>query len=162
MPRNHEALARDHTVGPREVDPDAEVFLCHELVDPHLSRATGIAAIRKVAPYRELTRQFGEPLFERIDAAASPAQKKRLAQLTPDRVKSAELAGEKIQSILTRAPGNDASIGGLKVIAEHGWFAARPSGTEDVYKIYAESRRGAEHLRQIQQEAQSIVTAALA
>jgi len=111
--------------------------------------------------YRELTRQFGEPLFERIDAAASPAQKKRLAQLTPDRVKSAELAGEKIRSILTRAPGNDASIGGLKVIAEHGWFAARPSGTEDVYKIYAESRRGAEHLRQIQQEAQSIVTAAL-
>jgi len=112
--------------------------------------------------YRELTRQFGEPLFERIDAAASPAQKKRLAQLTPDRVKSAELAGEKIRSILTRAPGNDASIGGLKVIAEHGWFAARPSGTEDVYKIYAESRRGTEHLRQIQQEAQSIVTAALA
>ena len=111
--------------------------------------------------YRELTRQFGEPLFERIDAAASPAQKKRLSQLTPDRVKSAELAGEKIRSILTRAPGNDASIGGLKVIAEHGWFAARPSGTEDVYKIYAESRRGAEHLRQIQQEAQSIVTAAL-
>jgi len=112
--------------------------------------------------YRELTRQFGEPLFERIDAAASPAQKKRLAQLTPDRVKSAELAGERIRSILTRAPGNDASIGGLKVIAEHGWFAARPSGTEDVYKIYAESRRGTEHLRQIQQEAQSIVTAALA
>ncbi len=102
--------------------------------------------------YRELTRQFGEPLFERIDAAATPAQKKLLSQLTPERVKSAELAGEKIQSILTRAPGNGAAIGGLKVIAEHGWFAARPSGTEDVYKIYAESRRGAEHLRQIQQE----------
>jgi phosphoglucomutase len=111
--------------------------------------------------YRELTQQFGEPLFERIDAAATPAQKKLLSQLTPERVKSAELAGEKIQSILTRAPGNDAAIGGLKVIAEHGWFAARPSGTEDVYKIYAESRRGAGHLRQIQQEAQTIVTAAL-
>jgi phosphoglucomutase len=112
--------------------------------------------------YRELTQQFGAPLFERIDAAATPAQKKLLSQLTPERVKSAELAGERIQSILTRAPGNGAAIGGLKVIAEHGWFAARPSGTEDVYKIYAESRRGIEHLRQIQAEAQSIVGAALA
>jgi phosphoglucomutase len=77
-------------------------------------------------------------------------------------VKSAELAGEKIQSILTRAPGNGASIGGLKVIAEHGWFAARPSGTEDVYKIYAESYRDVEHLKRIQEEAQGIVAAALA
>jgi phosphoglucomutase len=111
--------------------------------------------------YRELTQQFGAPAFERIDAAATPAQKKLLAQLTPERVKSAELAGGKITSILTRAPGNGAAIGGLKVIAEHGWFAARPSGTEDVYKIYAESYRGVEHLRQIQEQAQSIVSAAL-
>jgi phosphoglucomutase len=112
--------------------------------------------------YRELTRQFGAPSFERIDAAATPAQKKLLSQLTPEKVKSAELAGEKIQTILTRAPGNNAAIGGLKVIAEHGWFAARPSGTEDVYKIYAESYRDTAHLRKIQEEAQGIVSAALA
>jgi phosphoglucomutase len=111
--------------------------------------------------YRELTRDFGVPLFERIDAAATPAQKKLLANLTPEQVKSKDLAGGKIQSILTKAPGNDASIGGLKVVAEGGWFAARPSGTEDVYKIYAESYRSADHLKQIQAEAQQIVTAAL-
>ena len=111
--------------------------------------------------YRELTRQFGAPCFERIDAAATPAQKKLLSQLTPDKVRSAELAGEKIQSTLTHAPGNHAAIGGLKVVAEHGWFAARPSGTEDVYKIYAESYRDTGHLRQIQEEAQSIVAAAI-
>ena len=111
--------------------------------------------------YRELTRAFGEPLFERIDAAATPAQKKLLANLKPEQVKSKELAGGKIQSILTKAPGNDASIGGLKVVADGGWFAARPSGTEDVYKIYAESYRSADHLKQIQAEAQSIVSAAL-
>jgi phosphoglucomutase len=112
--------------------------------------------------YRELTRDFGAPLFERIDAPATPAQKKRLSQLTPRQVLSKELAGEAIVSILTQAPGNGAAFGGLKVIAEHGWFAARPSGTEDLYKIYAESDRNAEHLRRIQQEAQVIVTAALA
>jgi len=111
--------------------------------------------------YRELTSEFGEPRFERIDAAATPAQKKLLSRLTPEQVTSKELAGEKIQTILTNAPGNNAAIGGLKVIAEHGWFAARPSGTEDVYKIYAESYRDAEHLRRIQQEAQQIVSAAL-
>ena len=111
--------------------------------------------------YRELTRQFGAPCFERIDAAATPAQKKLLSQLTPDKVKSAELAGEKIQSTLTQAPGNHAAIGGLKVIAENGWFAARPSGTEDVYKIYAESYRDTGHLRQIQEEAQGIVATAI-
>jgi phosphoglucomutase len=111
--------------------------------------------------YRELTRAFGEPLFERIDAAATPAQKKLLGQLKPEQIESKELAGGKIQSILTRAPGNDAAIGGLKVVADGGWFAARPSGTEDVYKIYAESYRGADHLKRIQAEAQTIVTAAL-
>jgi phosphoglucomutase len=111
--------------------------------------------------YRELTRAFGEPLFERIDAAATPAQKKLLGQLRPEQVKSKELAGGKIQSILTQAPGNGAAIGGLKVVAEGGWFAARPSGTEDVYKVYAESYRSADHLKQIQAEAQTIVTAAL-
>jgi phosphoglucomutase len=112
--------------------------------------------------YRELAHEFGEPLFERIDAAATPAQKKLLSKLTPQQVSSKELAGEAIHSILTQAPGNNAGIGGLKVIAEHGWFAARPSGTEDVYKIYAESFRGADHLHHIQQEAQTIVAAAFA
>lgn len=112
--------------------------------------------------YRELTREFGEPSFERIDAPATPAQKQALSRLTAQRVLSTQLAGEAIQNILTQAPGNGAGIGGLKVIAEHGWFAARPSGTEDVYKIYAESFHGVDHLRRIQDEAQAIVSAALA
>lgn len=111
--------------------------------------------------YRELTRELGEPLFARIDAPATPAQKKLLGRLTPQQVVSKQLAGEAIQSILTQAPGNDAAIGGIKVIAEHGWFAARPSGTEDVYKIYAESYRGADYLRHLQEEAQQIVSTAL-
>jgi phosphoglucomutase len=111
--------------------------------------------------YLELTREFGAPVFERIDASATPAQKALLSKLSPQRVKSEQLAGEKIESILTQAPGNDAAIGGLKVVAENGWFAARPSGTEDIYKIYAESLRGADHLRRILAEAQTIVGAAL-
>ncbi|HUX31475.1 MAG TPA: phosphoglucomutase (alpha-D-glucose-1,6-bisphosphate-dependent) [Thiobacillus sp.] len=112
--------------------------------------------------YRELARELGEPAYERIEAPATPEQKQKLAQLSPQQVRSAELAGEPIQTILTQAPGNDAPIGGLKVITESGWFAARPSGTEDIYKIYAESFRGADHLRRIQVEAQAIVTDALA
>ena len=111
--------------------------------------------------YRELEREFGAPVYDRLDAPATPAQKRTLARLSPQQIKSAELAGEKIEVILTRAPGNDAPIGGLKVIAKSGWFAARPSGTEDIYKIYAESFRDADHLRRIQAEAQSIVGAAL-
>ena len=111
--------------------------------------------------YRELAREFGEPVYDRVEAPATPEQKQKLAQLSPQQVLSAELAGEKIQSILTQAPGNGAPIGGLKVIAESGWFAARPSGTEDIYKIYAESFRGADHLRRILAEAQAIVGAAL-
>ncbi len=112
--------------------------------------------------YRDLVSEFGEPAYDRIDAPATPEQKKKLAQLSPDQIRSAELAGEKIQRILTQAPGNDAPIGGLKVEAENGWFAARPSGTENIYKIYAESFRGADHLHQIQVEAQAIVSEALA
>jgi len=112
--------------------------------------------------YRELTREFGECFSDRVDAPATPEQKKMLAQLSPQQVRSAELAGEKIQSLLTHAPGNGAAIGGLKVVAESGWFAARPSGTENIYKIYAESFRGADHLRRILAEAQTIVGAALA
>ena len=112
--------------------------------------------------YRQLAHELGDPVADRVDAPATPEQKKKLAQLSPQQVLSAELAGEKIQSILTNAPGNDAPIGGLKVVAENGWFAARPSGTEDIYKVYAESFSGADHLRRILAEAQSIVAAALA
>ena len=112
--------------------------------------------------YAELTREFGEPVYDRVEAPATPDQKKRLARLSPRQMKFTELAGEKIQTILTRAPGNGASIGGVKVITESGWFAARPSGTEDITKIYAESFRGAAHLRRILEEAQTIVNEALA
>jgi phosphoglucomutase len=113
------------------------------------------------AVYRMLEDRLGSPVYERIDAPATPAQKAALKNLSPDAVQAEELAGERILARLTRAPGNDAAIGGLKVVAENGWFAARPSGTEDVYKIYAESFLGADHLRQIQQEAKAIVDAAM-
>jgi phosphoglucomutase len=111
--------------------------------------------------YRELAREFGEPVYDRMEAPATAEQKRVLATLSPQNIRSAELAGEKIQDILTRAPGNDAAIGGVKVVADSGWFAARPSGTEDIYKIYAESFKGPDHLRRIQQEAQSIVSDAM-
>jgi len=110
--------------------------------------------------YQELTDLFGTPHYERLDAPATAEQKTCLAALTPDQVDARELAGEQILAKLTSAPGNGASIGGLKVATENGWFAARPSGTEDIYKIYAESFRGADHLRRIQDEAQQIVNAA--
>jgi phosphoglucomutase len=112
--------------------------------------------------YQELTREFGAPAYDRVEAPASPEEKTLLSKLSPKQVKSTELAGEKIEAILTRAPGNDAPIGGLKVAAKSGWFAARPSGTENIYKIYAESFRGTDHLRQLLQEAQSMVSDALA
>ena len=112
--------------------------------------------------YRELTSEFGEPLYDRVEAPATSDQKRQLARLSPGQVRLTELAGEKIETVLTHAPGNDAPIGGLKVMAENGWFAARPSGTEDIYKIYAESFRGADHLHRILAEAQTIVGAALA
>jgi phosphoglucomutase len=111
--------------------------------------------------YSDLTKEFGEPIFERIDAPATPKQKELLAKLSPEQIKTKDLAGEEITSILTKAPGNGASIGGLKVMSENGWFAARPSGTEDIYKIYAESFKGKDHLHQIQDEAQIIVSKAL-
>ena len=114
------------------------------------------------AIYREFRHEFGEPAYDRVDAPATPEQKERLAKLSPQQVKHTELAGEKIKIMLTHAPGNGAPIGGLKVVAEHGWFAARPSGTENIYKIYAESFQGAEHLHRILAEAQTIINAALA
>ena len=112
--------------------------------------------------YRELTQEFGEPVYDRTEAPATPAQKKILSKLSPKQVLCTDLGGEKIQTILTDAPGNGAPIGGIKVIAKSGWFAARPSGTENIYKIYAESFRGADHLQHIMDEAQTIVNDALA
>ena len=108
--------------------------------------------------YRELTRELGEPTYERIDAPATSAQKAILLKLSPEQVPAKELAGRKITGKLTHAPGNGAAIGGLKVITDAGWFAARPSGTEDVYKLYAESFQGIEHLRRIQQEAKALIS----
>jgi phosphoglucomutase len=104
-----------------------------------------------------LTREFGEPAYERIDSPATPAQKAALAKLSPAQVRATELAGEPVERVLARAPGNGAPIGGVKVIAAHGWFAARPSGTEDVNKVYAESFRGRAHLRRIQEDADAIL-----
>ena len=111
--------------------------------------------------YGELTRELGEPVYELVEAPATSEQKAILANLSPQQVRTKELAGEKIQAILIHAPGNGAPIGGLKVVSENGWFAARPSGTEDIYKIYTESFRGPDHLKRIQEEAQTIVRTAL-
>jgi phosphoglucomutase len=112
--------------------------------------------------YGELTRELGDPVYERIDAPATPAQKAALAKLSPSDIHAKEVAGEQIEQILNAAPGDGSPIGGIKVIARNGWFAARPSGTEEIYKIYAESFLGQDHLRQIQQEAQAMVSETLA
>ena len=112
--------------------------------------------------YRELTRDLGDPVYERIDAPATPEQKAALQKLSAADIRIAEIAGEKVQQILTEAPGDHNAIGGIKVTAENGWFAARPSGTEEIYKIYAESFLGQDHLRKIEQEAQTIVSETLA
>lgn len=112
--------------------------------------------------YRELTRELGDPVYERIEASATPEQKAALERLSPSNIHATEVAGEPIEQILSTAPGDGNAIGGIKVIAENGWFAARPSGTEEIYKIYAESFLGRDHLKQIQQEAQTIVSEALA
>jgi phosphoglucomutase len=111
--------------------------------------------------YAELTAQFGDPAYARVDAPADRAQKAKLAALSPSDVTASTLAGEEITARLTEAPGNGARIGGLKVTTENAWFAARPSGTEDVYKIYAESFKGPDHLAQVQAEARDVVSAAL-
>ena len=126
--------------------------------------AAEITAVTGKTPsqrYAELTEEFGAPAYERIDAPATLEQKSKLGKLSADAVKASELAGEKITAILTHAPGNNAALGGLKVETESAWFAARPSGTENVYKIYGESFRGAEHLKQVQAEAKQLVDGVL-
>jgi phosphoglucomutase len=112
--------------------------------------------------YAEITAKHGSPVYTRIDQAATPAEKAKLKQLSPSQVKGDTLAGETIRAILTKAPGNGAAIGGLKVTSDNGWFAARPSGTENVYKIYAESFLGNDHLQKLLGEARTMVQAALA
>ncbi len=112
--------------------------------------------------YRALTKGFGEPFYDRVEASATPAEKAVLAKLAPEHIKLTELAGEKVDRMLIRAPGNSAPLGGLKVVTANGWFAARPSGTEDIYKIYAESFRSETHLRRILKEAQTFISVTLA
>jgi phosphoglucomutase len=126
--------------------------------------ASEIQAVTGRSPsqlHAQLTQRYGESAYARVDAPASREQKAALAKLSPEDVTATELAGEPIVAKLTRAPGNDAAIGGLKVVTENAWFAARPSGTEDVYKVYAESFKGPDHLAQVQEEAKAVVTASL-
>ena len=136
-------------------------------IDPLGSFFPGRADWRTIRPLRtfalnaELTATYGESAYARVDAPASREEKAALGKLSPAAVSATELAGEPIVAKLTRAPGNDAPIGGLKVVTENAWFAARPSGTEDVYKIYAESFLGPEHLARVQEEARAVVSAAL-
>jgi phosphoglucomutase len=128
------------------------------LLASEIQAVTGQSPSRR---YAELTAEFGEPAYARIDAAATREQKARLAKLSASDVKATTLADEEITAKLTEAPGNGAAIGGLKVTTENAWFAARPSGTEDVYKIYAESFRGPEHLGRVQEEARALVDSIL-
>ena len=126
-------------------------------------RAAEMTARTKSDPsqlFDKLTRELGVPFYERIDAPATPAQKNLLKALSPEKLAMAELAGEPVRSTFTTAPGNGQAFGGIKVASDSGWFAARPSGTEDVYKIYAESFRSATHLRQIQDDAQRAIAQA--
>ena len=146
-------LRRDGSVWTTDKDGIAAALLSAEIT-ARTGRDPG-------ALYADLAHEFGNPVADRVEAPATAQQKKRLAALTPRQIASTELAGEKIECILSEAPGNGAAIGGIKVVASNGWFAARPSGTEDIYKIYAESFSGIEHLQRILQEAQSIVDAAL-
>jgi phosphoglucomutase len=147
-------LRRDGTVWTTDKDGIIACLLAAEMTakqgeDPAVS-------------YRRLTEWFGAPAYRRIDAPATPEQKAILARLSPDAVSAHDLGGDPIAAVLTTAPGNGAPIGGLKVATDYGWFAARPSGTENVYKVYAESFRGEEHLQRLIDEAQAVVSAALA
>lgn len=146
-------LRRDGTVWSTDKDGLIMVLLAAEI--------TARTGKEPGQHYQEMTAEFGTPYYTRIDAPSTPEQKTKLSKLSPDSVKESELAGEPITAKLTRAPGNQASIGGLKVVAKNGWFAARPSGTENIYKIYAESFQSASHLEAIVSEAEKIVNRAL-
>jgi phosphoglucomutase len=146
-------LRRDGTVWTTDKDGLIACLLAAELT----ARSGGNPAVA----YDRLTAKYGAPAYRRIDAPATRDQKAVLSKLSPEQISASELAGEPITSVLTRAPGNDAPIGGVKVSTEHGWFAARPSGTEDVYKVYAESFLGQEHLERIIGQAQLVVADAL-
>ena len=147
-------LRRDGTVWTTDKDGIIACLLAAELT-AKTGRDPGLA-------YAELTERFGAPVYRRIDAPATPEQKAVLSKLSPAQVTATTLAGDAVTAVLTNAPGNGAAIGGLKVVTERGWFAARPSGTENVYKIYAESFRDEAHLERIIEEAQAVVSAALA
>jgi phosphoglucomutase len=147
-------LRRDGTTWTTDKDGIVMCLLAAEI--------TAVTGQDPAEHYAALVDRYGAPVYRRIDAPATVAQKAALKDLSPDRIATDELAGDPITSTLTRAPGNDAPIGGLKVTTANGWFAARPSGTEDVYKVYAESFRGEDHLDRIVAEAQEIVGAAFA
>ena len=146
-------LRRDGSVWTTDKDG---LLLC--LLAAEITATTGKSPSQR---YAELVGEFGAPSYARVDAPASREEKAKLAKLSPEAVTATELAGEPIEQRLTSAPGNGAALGGLKVVTKSGWFAARPSGTEDVYKIYAESFRGPDHLAEVQAEAKKIVDAAL-
>jgi phosphoglucomutase len=146
-------LRRDGTVWTTDKDGIAAALMSAEI--------TARCGKDPAEVYADIAAELGAPRFDRVDALANDAQKARLSKLAPDRITRDSLAGEAIESVIDRAPGNDAPIGGIKVIAKSGWFAARPSGTEAIYKIYAESFRDDAHLKAILEEAQGIVDAAL-
>ncbi len=146
-------LRRDGAVWSTDKDGIVLALLAAEI-----TAVTGATPSRR---YAELAGRYGDPAYARVDAPATREQKAILAKLSPEQVSATELAGEKITATLTEAPGNGAAIGGLKVTTENAWFAARPSGTEDVYKIYAESFNGAEHLAQVQDAARALVSSVL-
>ena len=147
-------LRRDGTVWTTDKDGLAPALLSAEI--------TAVTGRDPGELYKALTQAFGDPAYDRVEAPATPEQKARLSKLTPQQVTSTQLAGEKIEQVLTNAPANGAAIGGIKVMAANGWFAARPSGTESIYKIYVESFKGEDHLQRIVTEAQAIVDKALA
>jgi phosphoglucomutase len=146
-------LRRDGSVWTTDKDG---IILC--LLASEIIAVTGRSPSER---YAELTERFGSPAYARIDAPASRAEKAVLAKLSADQVTASELAGDPITAVLSKAPGNDAPIGGVKIVTGSGWLAARPSGTEDVYKLYAESFRGSDHLTQLQKEGQALVSSAL-
>ncbi len=146
-------LRRDGGVWTTDKDGIAPALLAAEIT-ARLDRDPGEC-------YRQLTERFGAPASDRVDAPATPEQKQKLSKLSPAQISASEMAGERIVAVLDRAPGNNAPLGGIKVVTENAWFAARPSGTENIYKVYAESFKGSEHLQRVLEEAQRVVNAAL-